>query len=203
MLTSPPLRARRSGGFSLIELMTVIALVCLLLLAAMPSFITWTRNVKVHAAAVELQNALRAAQAEAVRRSRQVIFVRTTGSTASAAGLIPADAGARWAIVTLPLLDDERAEVVEAGELIDTSAAQGFTVTGGPAALCFNSAGRLTARGDLPLVSGECAAPNGPISFTLDMSGADRPLKVTVAPGGQVRLCDPSRAGKPEGCSAS
>jgi len=197
MLTRP------ADGFSLIELMTVVSLISVLLMIGMPSFVTWTRNVKVRAAADELQNALRMAQTEAIRRSRQVVFVRTTGSTASAAGLA-ADGGMRWAIVTLPLLDsDESAEVVEAGALTDTGSANGLTVSGGPAALCFNSAGRLMANSSLPLTSGACAEVNGLVNFNLAMSGADRPLRVTVAPAGQVRLCDPARTSQPDGCPAS
>ena len=195
--------SRPAGGFGLIELMTVLALMSVLLMVGMPSFVTWTRNARVRAAADELQNALRMAQTEAVRRSRKVVFVRTTGSTATAAGLAAADSGTRWAIVTLKLLDDEAPEVLEAGALTDAGSAQDLTLTGAPAALCFNAAGRLTAESKLPLGSGECAAVSGLVSFNLGMQGADRPLRVTVAPGGQIRLCDPARAGQPDGCPAS
>ncbi|MCL2524752.1 MAG: GspH/FimT family pseudopilin [Betaproteobacteria bacterium] len=201
MLTHPLPPPRAPGGFSLVELMTVVALMSLLLLAAIPSFTTWTRNATVRAAAAELQNALRTAQAEAVRRSRQVAFVLTNATTDAADELTPDAAGTRWAIVALPLLSNEESAVIEAGAVTD--AASGFNISGEAGVLCFNSAGRLVANSNLSFTDTACAAHPGLVSFTLDMAGANKPLKVTVAPGGQVRLCDPARtlsSSRPDGC---
>lgn len=193
------LRLRRVGGFSLIELMTVIALMSILVMATMPSFATWTRNVKVRTAADDLQNAIRTAQTEAMRRSRQVVFV--IGNSPQSPTLNASDDGTQWAIAALPLSTGSPS-VIEAGSVTDV--ANGVRVTG-PAALCFNSMGRLVSNSHVPIEGAKCEIKAAkPISsFTLDMDGADRPLSVTVALGGQVRLCDPAKtlsATNPDGC---
>jgi type IV fimbrial biogenesis protein FimT len=201
MLTRP--RAGAAGGFSLLELMTVLAIMTLLLLAAMPSFSTWVSNIRVRAVADDLQNALRTAQSEAVRRSRQVVFVRTSGATGSVAALTASASGTRWAIVALPLsgAGGEQAVLVESGALTDV--AGGVNVSTGPSVLCFNSAGRLTANASLPITGSSCTVDSGSSDFDISANGSDKPLKVTVAVGGQVRLCDPAftlSTNTPYGC---
>jgi len=64
-------------GFSLIELMVTISVMALLLAAAVPSFGPWVANSRVRSTAESLQNGIRLAQTEAVRRNRQVAFTFT------------------------------------------------------------------------------------------------------------------------------
>lgn len=204
MLKSAP-PAPPARGFSLIELMVVLSIMALLVMAAMPSFSTWVRNVKVRAVADDLQNALRTAQAEAVRRSRQMVFVRTGGATDAVSSLSASADGARWAIVALPLGEGNSAAIVEVGALGD--AAAGVSITGSANALCFNSLGRLTANASVStsVANAGCTVSGGGsgAEFDITVNGADKPLKVTVALGGQVRLCDPAftlSADTPYGC---
>lgn len=187
-------RARREpGGFTLVELLVTLAVLSLLLVAAVPGFGAWMANASVRTTAEELQNALRLAQAEAVRRNRQVALVLTNETPALFAA--PAANGRNWYLRALPIV---------AAEVVDDS----FFVTGGtfasgrqvaiaaPALICFNSLGRLAANNATGLGS-NCALPAvGARSVDIEIrhAGANRNLRWRVFPGGRLRLCDPDSA---------
>jgi type IV fimbrial biogenesis protein FimT len=192
MATATALRQR---GFSLIELMVTIALLALLLGLAAPAFGTWSRNAQVRSVSDALQNGLRFAQAEAIRRNRQVAFFRTESKDCTPAANSSA-AGNFWAIRTVPLFAGEAAEAVQCGVLTEVSG--GVAITG-PRVLCFNSAGRLAANANNVVGDQPCEAPALLRTFVVAANGADRSLNVTVALGGQVRMCLVSGNG-PDGC---
>lgn len=188
-------------GFSLIEFMVTIALAALLLGLASPSFVTWTRNSQVRTVTDSLQNGLRLAQTEAVRRQRQVVFFLTNNATCDTANTASAN-GRFWVIRTVPLLDGETAQVVQCGVLSDV--ASGAAISG-PTALCFSSAGRLVTNGT-PGGGAACTIDaSGTNTYDVTRTGADRSLRVLVSVGGQTRLCDPARTlsdSQPDGCPA-
>jgi type IV fimbrial biogenesis protein FimT len=180
------LKPTKRRGFSLIELMVTISLLALLLGLAAPAFGTWTRNAQVRTVSDSLQNGLRFAQAEAVRRNRQVVFFRTN-SRACTNTIASAATGAFWAIRTVPLMAGETAVAVQCGVINDV--APGVTVTG-PRLLCFNSAGRQIANPDPGFGGPVCTVPaSGINTYVLAGTGADRSLNVVVSLGGQVRMC--------------
>ncbi|MBL8340364.1 MAG: GspH/FimT family pseudopilin [Rubrivivax sp.] len=188
-------------GFSLIEFMVTVTLAALLLGLATPSFLTWTRNAQVRTVTDSLQNGLRMAQAEAVRRQRQVVFFLTENAACDLANTASAN-GRFWVIRTVPLLDGEGAQVVQCGALADVAA--GTTITG-PTALCFGSAGRLVANATPGAGAGVQCLPGNLNRYDVTRIGADRALRVTVSLGGQTRLCDPARTltdAQPDGCPA-
>ena len=188
-----------TSGFTMVELMVTIALLAILLAMATPSFTTWIRNAQVRTVSDALQNGLRLAQSEAVRRHRQVVFFRTNQAACDTA--ITADAGgAFWSVRALPLVVGDAAEAVQCGVLSDV--AEGVAIAGA-AALCFNSGGRQVANAN-PGVGEACALDaSGTSTFDLTSTNADRPLRVLVALGGSVRMCDPAKtlsASTPDGC---
>ena len=63
-----PLQAH--AGFSLIEFTVTITLISMLTALAMPSMTAWSQNGKVQAVGESLQNGLRLAQLESLRRNR-------------------------------------------------------------------------------------------------------------------------------------
>ena len=196
-------RAGAQGGFTLLELIVTITLLALLLGLGAPAFTQWTRNAQVRTVSDTLQNGTRLAQAEAVRRNRQVVFF-LTNSAACNASTAPAGGGAFWAIRTVPLVGgDDTAQTVQCGHVSDLAA--GVTIAG-PTAICFNSMGRQAANANPGLGGTTCTLDAAGIS-TYDVSalGADRALRVLVSVGGQVRQCDPARtlsATHPDGCPA-
>jgi type IV fimbrial biogenesis protein FimT len=199
MLRPRPAR-RGQRGLTLIELMVTIALLALLLGLAAPSFREWTRNAQVRTVTDALQSGTRLAQAEAVRRNRQMVFF-LTDSAECGASTAPADNGAFWAIRTVPLVSGEASETVQCGQLADVAAGVGIT---GPTAICFNSAGRQVANASPGAGSATCTLDaSGTSTYDVAAGGASRPLRVLVSLGGQVRLCDPARtlsASAPDGC---
>jgi type IV fimbrial biogenesis protein FimT len=192
----------RPRGFTVVELMVTIALLALLLGLAMPGFTTWIRNAQVRTISDALQNGLRTAQAESIRRHRQVVFYRTNASTCSAATAADS-AGAFWVVRTVPLFVGDAVEAVQCGQLADV--ASGVTISGATA-LCFNSGGRQVANADPGIGGAACALDaSGTSAFDIASSGANRPLRVLVTLGGSVRLCDPAKtltASTPDGCPA-
>jgi type IV fimbrial biogenesis protein FimT len=189
-------RDRAMSGFTLIELMVTVTMLGILLTLAGPSFGTWISNTRVRTVSDTLQNGVRLAQAEAVRRNRTVAFFLTNAEPSTAATAVAN--GSNWGIRTLPLLTEDPAATaderfVRGGALADVAA--GVTITG-PIALCFNAAGRQIAN------AGEgCAVGNA--RYTVARSGSDRPLRLDVSIGGRVRMCDPAKtlsATNPEGC---
>lgn len=203
MLLTPhppsPTRGHAGRGLSVIELMITIALAALLLGLAVPSLSTWIRNAQIRTVTDSLQNGLRLAQAEAVRRQRQVVFFLSANPTCDTTNTATAN-GRFWVVRTVSFVGDA-AEVVQCGVLAEADT--GTTITG-PTALCFSSAGRLVAIPD-PGVGGSACVVAGLSRYAVSRSsGTDlRPLQVTVSMGGQTRLCDPARTlsdTQPDGC---
>lgn len=192
--------SHRSRGFTLIELVVTIALLTVLFGLAVPAFGEWIRNARVRTASDALQNGVRTAQSEALRRNRQVVFFLTNAQPGE--GISAAANGRNWSLQTVARFDDADPEFIQGGALADS--ATGVTITG-PTALCFNSNGRLVTNTNdsgptgTGVTNATCDAANQ--VFDLAMPDA-RALRVTVTLGGQVRMCDPLRSitTSPDGC---
>ena len=200
-----PLRIAR--GFTLIELLVTMVLLGMLTTLALPSFTTWIQNTRVRSVAEALQNGVRTAQAEAVRRNRPVVMTFTNDANPM---LDPnaAVSGKNWSMQTVasPFINNNVAEFIRSGVLTDVASGVsiGGVVTGASTpvdAVCFNANGRLMAS------TGTAATANclgSPMTFAIAQSSSDRPLRVTVSVGGQVRMCDPNRPAlsstSPDGC---
>ena len=192
-------------GFTLIELMVTLVLVGLLLTLGLPSFTTWIRNSQVRSVAEALQDGVRIAQTEAVRRNQAVVLAFTNDANprrnpATAAG------GRNWVAqtVTSAFVADGATEFIRAGALADVASGVGIASTPAVDAICFNANGRLVASAAPAAApsTASCAATRA--VFDISHPGSDRALRIIVALGGQVRMCDPKRgvlsAAIPDGC---
>ncbi len=197
----------RARGFTLVELLVTIVIMAILLTLAMPSMSGWVRNSRLRAASDSLQDGLRTAQAEALRRSRQVVFSLTDDKPTTAT-YTAKNNGKNWVIKTIPLTGSgETATLIEVGVIAELSS---DIQIAGPANVCFSSIGRMVANSDPGTNFGECELPTTTppvrpfnISYATPSAGIDRPLRVTLALGGQVRLCDPAKtlsSSAPDGC---
>ena len=192
----------RTRGFSLVELMVAVALLALLLGLSTPSFTTWVRNAQTRTASDALQNGLRLAQAEAIRRHRQMVFFLTNDPVCSNATQ-PAEAGSFWVLRSVALVAGDPVDTVQCGQLSEVAA--GVAIAG-PTALCFSGAGRQAANADPGIGTTACTLPvSGSSQYDLSNPHGDRRLRVVVALAGSVRMCDPARilsADQPDGCRA-
>ena len=203
MLMKTPLRRPPAvRGFTLIEMMVTLVLLGALMALALPAMSEWLRNSRIRTVADALQNGLRLAQTEALRRSRQTVF-SLTADTNPADGLTAAANGSNWSVNFVPLLTGESTDptFIEGGGL--TGLAPDVRVTG-PATLCFNSLGRVVDN-PAPGTGVACSAAAAAYNITIPDVDSVRAMRVLVALGGQVRLCDPAKTlsnAHPDGCPA-
>jgi len=196
---------RGGGGFSIIELVIVVAVIAVVSAAAVPAIGGWTANARVRSVAESLQNDLRLAQAEAMRRNRQTVFALT--STTPDWNTTPAANGKNWYVRAQPLTNSsETASKALSLVTVDTSAAQAGVSITGPALLCFNSMGQIIAVDSASTGLSTACSATSPTTYTISRAGADRSLKVLVYLGGRVFMCDASKtlsSTDPDGCPAS
>jgi type IV fimbrial biogenesis protein FimT len=170
---------RAPRGFTLIELMTTIAVVGILLVAGMPTMRGVIENSRIRAASESLKYGLMLARTEAVRRNTRVAFVSDeTG----------------WQVRTV--VGDEvlhqAAGTEGTGRLeISMTPAQADRVT-------FDAFGRVLDPNP------DTSAPIEQIdiqSAVPPQASGYRPLRVQVLRGGTARLCDPAAdADDPRAC---
>jgi type IV fimbrial biogenesis protein FimT len=182
-------------------MMVTIGIFAILVALGVPTMKTWIYNTRVRATADALQNGLRLAQSESLRRSRQVLFT-LTNSAPSMTSLTPATNGNYWSLNAIPAMTDGTETTlsgfIESGVLSPNGSQVSIT---GPAAICFNSLGRLVANNTTGVAGATCLAQA--VIYNVTQTGADRPLNVKVALGGQVHMCDPHitlSTNNPEGC---
>lgn len=180
----PSVRAR---GFTLIEAVIVMMILGIVIVLALPSYNTWIANTQVRTAAESAQNGLRLAASEAVRRNVQIDFVRTLDIAPGLAS-VSNTAGMSWVVRSNPPAPD-------VAELIDSKPAaegsQSVTIAANASVVSFTGLGRLVPGSALACM--RFSTPKG-----------DRPLNVTVTPGGSVRMCDPAfPTSDPRGCPAT
>lgn len=188
---SPHGAASRCSGFSLIEAMITLTVLAVILVLGAPSLVSWTNNARVRTASQGLQDGLRFAQAEAVRRNRTVEFFLVDAQPALAS--VSAANGRNWGVRAYPNPPAAPNELIRVG--VAASSNDEVTVTG-PRSVCFGPAGQ-----QITLAAINCAAAEQ--QFNVSSARADRPLRVVVSVGGRVRMCDPARAlaaNVPEGC---
>jgi len=194
-----------SRGFTLVEVLTALAIVTLLTVLVVPSFRSWANNQQTRTVAESVANALRLAQASAVHQSRAVTFCLTNStpsySLVSASNSSCVANGKNWFAQLSKLFSDESingssAFYVQGGSFGDVAANVAIS---GPAYLTFNSLGRVTASSG----SGS-SGPSRSYKFT-NTYGDGRFLAVTIDIAGQIRLCDGSRSDttSTDGCPAT
>jgi len=188
----------RARGMTVVELVVVLAIASVLLGLATPSIRDWIRATQVRSVAEGLLGGARLAQGEAMRRDRQVLLARTA-QPACRVDTNASPAGLHWMVRTVPAFDGDPIEIVRCGAFGDADAG---IVVAGPAVLCFNGAGRLTANPAPGMGGAQCAAQ--PARFEVRAGPSGRALAVDVARSGGARLCDPARtlsAEAPHGCA--
>ena len=93
--------AQAPGGFTLVELLVAMVVFAILAVLSIPSFSAWIHDEQIRSTAELLQNGLRAAQTDALNRSRIVVFALSNATPALSA--TPTADGVNWYAQALPL----------------------------------------------------------------------------------------------------
>lgn len=188
--------ASRQFGATMFELIVAVSIVGILMAIGVPQLADWVRRNSVSSAAEVVQNGLRQAEGEAIRRNQRIEFLLTNGTPSQDAirDLTAVASGANWASravdATFTPLTDVTLAYVNGFRMGDIATDVKLE---GPANVIFNGTGRIT--------DGAGAAITEYQVFRVSRKGADRAMCVFVTPGGSVRACDPAVAsGKPMAC---
>jgi type IV fimbrial biogenesis protein FimT len=171
----------KHDGFTLLEIVIAIALMCILTVLAVPAFQHWVQNAQIRNGAEGILNGLQHARAEAVRRNVVIQFVLVNQSG--------------WQIAAA---SDPATILVQRDPGEGSSNALVATSPAGADRISFNGMGWVVANGDA-----------SPSLATMDVTSATlagseiRPLRIVVSTNGAPKMCDPSpslAAGDPRIC---
>ncbi len=174
-------------GFSLVEMIVVVALIGILAGLAASSYREWIESSRIRAAAESIQNGLQLARGEAVKRNAEVEFAFDGGGTSWSVGCVTVVAD-----LDLDGADDCPA-IIQRREQAEGSSANIAVVTN-PAdktSVVFSNLGTVLADSFT-----EAAISSSAIA-------GSRELRVSVGVGGNVKMCDPSSSlpvGDPRKC---
>lgn len=190
------MRPRLEIGITLIEILVGLALLGILLSLGVPSFSRWIQSTQIRNSAEAIQNGLMLARAEAVRRNTNVRFQLVTSLTDTCA---LSDAGGNWVIslndptgaCDSPPSDTAAPRIIQTRSSGEGSS-NAVVNANGVSLITFNGTGQANNTASINITNptgGNCS------------SNAMRCLRVTVSSGGQIRMCDPTRANTdPQGC---
>lgn len=165
------MRRPSTSGFTLIELLSGLALMAILLSLGLPSFSKWIQNSQIRNAADSIQKGLLMARAEAIRANGPVRFDIAGPDTS-------------WSVtnVSTGLPVETRSGTEGSANAIVTVAGPAVL----PLAITFDGLGKSNQSQQTVIqitnpTGGACGAGAGQM----------RCLNVTIAVGGQIKMCDP------------
>lgn len=180
-------------GITLIELLVALVILGVLLSLAATSYQGWIQNQQIRTAAESILNGLQIARAEAVKSNSNVRFVLcglnnpTPNSSwdilAFSAGA-PAPAASQNCVPGVPAPGANELRIQDRNANEGSQSATVATQPAGSTTITFNGLGRVVGNLD-----GSLTVTQFDITNPL---GGTRPLSVTQAIGGAVRMCDPS-----------
>jgi type IV fimbrial biogenesis protein FimT len=170
---------RPSIGFTLIEMMIVIALLAVLASLAVPSFRAIIANTKIRGTGQAILDGMQLARGEAIRLNERVQFV------------LAADSG--WSVIT------------NSGTTLQTRSAGdgsvGVSMTVSPAnatKVTFNPLGRIVGNADASALLTQIDID---VPTTIIPAAQSNELRIIATSGGLIRLCDPNvGSGDPRSC---
>lgn len=163
--------SRKSNiGFTLIELVIVVAVLGILVTVAVPSFRAMLINSQVRNAAEAIANGLQKARGEAVARNRNVQFI------------LGADSSWRVQLVDGTEIESRAASD---GSRDVTRVALASDLTTPATTVTFNGMGGVVANPGSPL-------PPTLTRVNITAPNATRALRVTIGAGGNAKMCDPN-----------
>jgi type IV fimbrial biogenesis protein FimT len=166
-------------GFTLVELMITIAVLAVLTMAGLPTFMEMIQNMQLRTAAESIYDGMQVARAEAIRRNAYTQFILGPGTGWSVVEINAPKSGAAC-LQTATIQVRSGAEGSEKATVAVTPA--------GGATITFTPLG-WTTKSCTPLVV-DTAIQFNVGSGVLD-SSQERPLQVRVTANGGIRMCAP------------
>jgi type IV fimbrial biogenesis protein FimT len=185
-------------GFNIIELLVSLAVLGLLLALGVPSFSEWIRNQKIRASAESILNGMQVARSEAVRRNVPVQLefpdALRTGWTIKVLDPGPIVGGAAGTLIQ----SRDTAEGNTCARPTFSPAATSTSVTFGPIGSPLQYAAGPPALQTVDITYDPSSCGTSGVAMGIILNSAQttalRPLRIVVAPGGSVRMCDPALA---------
>lgn len=188
-------RIHRYRGFTLIELMVTVSIASILMLIAVPSFITFQRNAELTSVANKFITSVNAARGEALKRGVSAVVV-------------PLNNGANWNVGWVAFVDKAKNQTynsaAEGTVAVQQAVPGGITVTGNG-----------TAAGAVPYIMFDASGYSrtkaggfGALALSIqrnDVAAADLPEQsrfVIISSTGRVRVCKPL-SGSDANCNAT
>lgn len=184
------LNGMHQDGFSIIELSVALTVMAVLLSLGMPSLSGYIQNARLGGAAKSFYSGVQTARSEAIKRNGDVEFVMTNTPVASGIenSLVANAQGRNW-VVRARASASAPYELIDAKSILEGGgAAPAVTVAASAAMVTFNSLGGTTSG------VGQTIVLENPAMGLCTPLGPVRCWDVVVAPGGQVRLCNPDAA---------
>lgn len=200
----------RTKGFSLIELMVVMAIMALLLVAVSPTLSDWMINARIRNASTALEQGVQLARQEAIRRNQSVSLwlVSTPANTSTAVDNTCAlsSSSGSW-VVSLKTPESKCATAVsttvdpmvvakhavgDGGSGVSVSA-KGSDKTTAATTITFNGLGSISNTGAVYRIDVTSTETSTPRNLCVELSGV-----------GTVRVCDPALASSdPRACKGA
>ena len=155
-------------GFTLIEMMVVVAVLAIVMSIALPNLRVMIANTQIRSVAESVRNGLQLARAEAVKRNESVRFTLNADNS--------------WQLGCATVTANCPAVITQKG--VREGGGNAITTVGAGQAT-------FTSLGTLAAIAGQLTQVNF-TSSTLAIG--TRPLRITLGVGGNARMCDPSIA---------
>jgi len=192
----------RPKGFTLIELLIGLAVLGILLMIGVPEFRLWIANIQVRNAAESIQNGMKLARMEALRRNTPVTFslVSLTDPSVMDNSCALSSSGISWVVSldnpagacgSAPIGQDAVNPAAPGIIQKHVGAAGNRTATVAATTSASGAATQVTFTG-----LGRVADPTNNIARVAINSSVDstnaRKLEVRITSGGSVNMCDPA-----------
>jgi type IV fimbrial biogenesis protein FimT len=178
----------RMRGFTLVELLVVVAVIGLVMMLGLPNISTWLQNTQIRNAAEATVSGLQIARTEALRRNRQVRFSIVDSLEA---GCNLAANGKNWVV---SLADPTGKCNVDASDTVDPFTVQKRSGQDGSPNVTINSSADTITFGGLgaALAAAQITVANPAGGACQTAAGPMRCLQINVSASGSVRMCDPA-----------